>query len=115
MQTRLDRHINASKPPPSELNLDYVRVNCKLEIEEANMAEYPVVFKRGRWRPLLKHVVGNLWVCPKCGTIHYDRNFYDGFRRKKKKFRCPHCGRRRFRYDRLRGELVCRKCGLVLS
>jgi len=102
--------------PTDELNLDYVCVNCKLDIVEANLAEYPVVFKRGHWRPLLKKVVGNLWVCPKCGTVHYNRNFYYGFRKKKrKKLRCTHCGGRRFRYDRIRGELVCLKCGLVLS
>jgi len=62
-------------------------------------------------RVLLDHVVGNIFNCPKCGAVYYDRDF-DRFGSRPKKG-CKNCGSNRLKYDSKNGELVCTRCGLV--
>jgi len=95
--------------PQSRISFDYVCVNCKVDRGDP---KYPAVWKRGAWRVLLEHIVGNIWRCTCCGLMHLSKDFYPLAHGNRKK-ECSHCGGRAFYWDRQRRELVCRLCGLV--
>ncbi|MCJ7770133.1 hypothetical protein MUP37_01000 [Candidatus Bathyarchaeota archaeon] len=57
----------------------------------------------------LKHIVGNMWKCSKCGTVYWDKGFMA--KEDREDVQCSHCGSRRFR--RIGAELICVLCGLV--
>jgi len=58
-----------------EYDRDKVCLNCALEGEELNLAEYPVTFKHRAWRPCLYRLF-NLYFCPRCGAQYYDSAFF---------------------------------------
>jgi len=57
-------------------DVNKVCMDCELEGEELNLADYPVTYKHGAWRPCLYRIF-NLWFCPRCGKQHYNGNFFN--------------------------------------
>jgi len=53
-------------------------VICILDPNSKEAGTYQAKYVRHRLRVYLEHIIGNMWRCPRCGAIHYDKNFYTG-------------------------------------
>jgi hypothetical protein len=58
--------------------------NCVLDLNSPDANKFQTRFIRRQLRVMLEPISGNLMVCPRCQTQHYNRDFYKGSKRYKK-------------------------------
>ena len=48
---------------------------CVLDPDSEDAERFQCRYYRKKLRPLLDHVVGNVWVCPRCRNQHFSKDF----------------------------------------
>jgi len=62
---------------PAVQTTTYTEIPCMTcEVNPLEHTDYPCRFYRKKLRPMLARLVGNLYKCPQCGAVYYDRDFY---------------------------------------
>jgi len=62
------------KPKPEITN--FACMICSIKPSSQDENKYKAKYIGKTLRPLLEHIVGNVYKCPKCGSIHYSRDFH---------------------------------------